>query len=258
MLVDWFTVGAQTLNFLILIWLMKRFLYKPILDAIDAREKRIADALADADRQKLEAQKERDDFQQKNERFDSERAVMLKAAADQANAEHQKLLQEARDEADALLAKREASMQIDARNLNQAIAHRAQQEVFSIARKALADLADKRLEDQILEMFLLRMNEMGAAEKQKLIEAFRTATVPAIVRSGFDLSADQRAAILNSLNAFSSAKLSVIYETSQNVLTGIEITANGQKLVWSVGDYISSMEKVVSEFLENRSEAGKS
>jgi len=38
MLIDWFTVGAQALNFLILVWLLKRFLYKPILDAIDARD----------------------------------------------------------------------------------------------------------------------------------------------------------------------------------------------------------------------------
>ena len=42
MLIDWFTVAAQALNFLILVWLMKRFLYKPILHAIDAREERIA------------------------------------------------------------------------------------------------------------------------------------------------------------------------------------------------------------------------
>ncbi len=52
MLIDWFTVGAQALNFVILVWLMKRFLYKPILDAIDAREKRIATELADAGRKK--------------------------------------------------------------------------------------------------------------------------------------------------------------------------------------------------------------
>ena len=42
MLIDWFTVGAQVLNFLILVWLLKRFLYRPILHAIDAREQRIA------------------------------------------------------------------------------------------------------------------------------------------------------------------------------------------------------------------------
>ena len=48
MLIDWFTVGAQALNFVILVWLMKRFLYVPVLDAIDAREKRIATQLGDA------------------------------------------------------------------------------------------------------------------------------------------------------------------------------------------------------------------
>ena len=74
MLIDWFTVVAQTLNFLILVWLMKRYLHKPILRAIDEREKRIVSELADADAKKSEAQKERDQFQQKNEEFDRQRA----------------------------------------------------------------------------------------------------------------------------------------------------------------------------------------
>ena len=68
MLIDWFTVGAQVLNFLILVWLMKRFLYKPILNAIDEREKRIATELANAAAKKAEAQKERDDFQAQERR----------------------------------------------------------------------------------------------------------------------------------------------------------------------------------------------
>ncbi|MEO5958542.1 MAG: F0F1 ATP synthase subunit B, partial [Opitutaceae bacterium] len=70
MLIDWFTVGAQVLNFLILVWLMKRFLYKPILNAIDAREKKISAELADAESKRAEAMKDRDEFQQKNEEFD--------------------------------------------------------------------------------------------------------------------------------------------------------------------------------------------
>ena len=40
MKINWFTVIAQLVNFLILVWLMKRFLYKPILNAIDEREKK--------------------------------------------------------------------------------------------------------------------------------------------------------------------------------------------------------------------------
>ena len=42
MLINWFTVGAQVLNFIVLVWLLKRFLYGPVLNAIEAREKRVA------------------------------------------------------------------------------------------------------------------------------------------------------------------------------------------------------------------------
>src|SRR5271156_5234851 len=130
MLIDWFTVSAQALNFLILVWLMNRYLYKPILNAIDAREKRIAAELADAAAKKTEAQKERDEFQHKNEEFDRQRAALLAKATDEAKAERQQLLDEARKAADALTAKRQESLRADAQNLNQAISQLAQQEVF--------------------------------------------------------------------------------------------------------------------------------
>src|ERR1700682_4237956 len=105
MLIDWFTVGAQAINFVILVWLLKRFLYKPILDAIDAREKRVAAELADADAKKAEAQKERDEFQRKNTEFDQQRAALLTKATDEAKVERQRLLDEARKAADTLSAK---------------------------------------------------------------------------------------------------------------------------------------------------------
>ena len=92
MLIDWFTVAAQALNFLILVWLLKRFLYKPILNAIDAREKRIATELADADAKKAEARQERDEFNRKNKEFDKQRTALLTKAEDEATAERQRLL----------------------------------------------------------------------------------------------------------------------------------------------------------------------
>src|SRR5450432_3181315 len=125
MLIDWFTVGAQTFNLLILVWLMKRYLYQPILHAIAAREKRIATELADADAKKAEAQKERDEFQHKNEELDQQRAALLSKATDEAKAERQRLLDEARRAADLLSAKRQESLKDEAINLNQAITRRA-------------------------------------------------------------------------------------------------------------------------------------
>src|SRR5271155_1647577 len=97
--INWFTVIAQAINFLILVWLLKRFLYKPILHAIDEREKGIAAQLAQAEAKKAESQKERDDFLHKNEAFDRDRAALLNKAADEANAERQRLLDQARKDA---------------------------------------------------------------------------------------------------------------------------------------------------------------
>ena len=134
MLIDWFTVGAQALNFLILVWLLKRFLYKPILDAVDAREKRIAAELADADAKKAEAKKERDEFQHKNEEFDQQRAALLSKATEEAKAERQRLLDEARKAADALSAKRQETLRSDAHNLNRS--HQSPDPAGSICHRA--------------------------------------------------------------------------------------------------------------------------
>src|ERR1700689_4789484 len=115
MLIDWFTVGAQALNFVILVWLMKRYLYKPILDAIDAREKRIARELADANAKQVAAKKERAELQQKNQDFDRQRAALMNKAVDQASVESVRLLDEAQRAADAVSAQRQETLRTDAR-----------------------------------------------------------------------------------------------------------------------------------------------
>jgi F-type H+-transporting ATPase subunit b len=252
MLIDWFTIGAQALNFLILVWLLKRFLYKPILRAIDAREKRIAAELADADARKAEAQKERDEFQHKNEEFDQQRAALLSKATDEAKAERQRLLDEARKAADALSAKRQETLRNDANNLNQAIGRRTQQEVFAIARKALTDLATTSLEERMGEVFTRRLREMDGKAKARLGEALKAASDPALVRSAFDLPAEQRAAIQNALNETLSAEIHVRFETASELVSGIELTTNGQKVAWSIAHYLTSLEKGVGELLKEK------
>jgi len=257
MLADWFTIVAQALNFLILVWLMKRFLYKPILNAIDEREKRIATELANADKKKDEAQKEHEEFQRKNEEFDQQRAALLSKATEEAQVERQRLLDEARKAADALSAKRQETLRNDAQNLNHAITRRAQHEVYAIARKALTDLATTSLEERLGEVFTRRLRELDGKAKEGLGEALRAASDPALVRSTFDLPPEQRSAIQNALNETFSAEIRVRFETAPDLVSGIELTTNGQKVGWSIADYLTSLEKGVDELLKakDKSEA---
>jgi F-type H+-transporting ATPase subunit b len=249
MLIDWFTIGAQALNFLILVWLLKRFLYKPILDAIDEREKRVAAELAGAAAKMAEAQKERDEFQHKNEEFDRQRATLLAQATDAAQTERQRLLDEAHKAADALAAQRQLALQNEAQRLDRALGQRTQQEVFSIVRKALADLATTSLEERLGEVFTRRLRELDGPSKARVAEALKTATDPALIRSAFDLGAEQRAAIQNALNETFSAEVRVRFEIAPDLVGGIELTVNGQKVAWSIADYLASLQQGVGELL---------
>jgi F-type H+-transporting ATPase subunit b len=252
MLIDWFTVGAQALNFLILVWLLKRFLYKPILRAIDAREKRVAMELANADKKKAEAQKERDEFQHKNEELDQQRAALLSKATNEAQTERQRLLDEARKAAAVLSSKLQETSRNEEHALHQAVRRRTQQEVFAIARKALMDLATTSLEERLGEVFTRRLREMDGEAKAGLAEALKTGSAPALVRSAFDLPAEQRAAIQNALNETFSAEIRVRFETAPDLVSGIELTTNGQKVAWSIADYLASLEKGVDELMKEQ------
>jgi F-type H+-transporting ATPase subunit b len=247
MLIDWFTVAAQALNFIILVWLLKRFLYKPILNAVAAREKLIADQLANADAKKAEAQKERDDFERRNQAFDQERAALMSKATDEAKTERQRLLDDARKAAEAMSAKRRETLRNDTHNQSEAILRRTQTEVFAIARKTLADLAGTSLEDRVGAVFGQRLRALDGVAKQTLGEALRTSSDPAILRSAFDLPAEQRAAIQKAVNETFSAEIHLGFETAPDLIGGIELSANGQKLSWSIADYLASMEKAVHD-----------
>ena len=256
MLIDWFTAGAQALNFLILVWLLKRYLYKPIRHAIDEREKRIAAELANADAKKAAAQKEHDEFQRKNAEFDQQRAALLSKATDEAQAERQRLLDDARKAAAAWSSKRQETLRNEEHTLHQAVRRRTQQEVFAIARKALTDLATTSLEERLGEVFTRRLREMDDKAKEGLGAVLKTASDPAVVRSTFDLPVEQRAAIQNALNETFSAEIRVRFETAPDLISGIELATDGQKVAWSIADYLASLEKGVAEVLNAKDQRG--
>ena len=253
MLIDWFTVGAQVVNFVILVWLMKRFLYKPILNAIDAREKRIASELADADAKKTEAEKERADFENKNKAFDDQRSALLSKATGDAKAEGAQLLDKARKDADSLRDTQAAALQSDHAKMGSQITRMATEEVFGIARKALSDLATVSLEERMGEVFTRRVHQMNGKDKELLAAALKASSEPAVVRSAFAMPAEQQAAIQNALNETFSAVVRIRFETTKEAICGIELSANGQKVGWSIATYISALDEKIGALLEAQS-----
>ncbi len=251
MLIDWFTVAAQVLNFLILVWLMKRFLYKPVLDAIDARERRIAHELADAARKQAEAGKERDDFRQRNEAFDQQHAALLQQATSEAATERKRLLDEARTAADALAASWRQKLRDDAATIDRSIRQQTRREVFAIARKTLAELASTSMEAGATTEFIRRLQRLEPADKSRLVDAFAGASEPVLVRSAFELPDAQRSAIQQALHECFASERPVHFATADALIGGIELSVGGQSVAWSIDAYLGSLEAEVKQLLRD-------
>ncbi len=255
MQINWFTVIAQILNFLILVWLLKRFLYKPILKAIDEREEKIASQIKDAAAKETIAKKEQAEFSKKNETFDKAKKGLMDKVVAETNEERQKLLEAARNEAAELRSKLDNALKEMQESLNRDISKKTQQEVFAIARKTLTDLASVSLEEQTTSIFIKRINELKNEEKKQFMATFKSGSNPVLVQSAFDLPEKQKAEIKSAVNNILGSETNFQFKTTPEVISGIELTSNGYKLAWSISEYLNSLQKSISTTVKEEPKA---
>ena len=250
MLIDWFTVGAQVVNFLVLVWLLKRFLYKPVLQAIDAREKQVASQLAKAAEERAQAAKERESYESRNRQFLAERDRLLEEARSAAARERTELLQKARDDYAQLQARFMAELSAERDEISRSLVTRVLAETFAIARKLLGDLSDTNLEARIVEMFVRRIHALGEADRAGLRRLTTAGAGPAAsqeltVRSAFELSAAQRADIERELRQELCGDGRIRFDQTPELIGGIELAANGYRVRWSIEDYLGSLREQI-------------
>lgn len=100
---DWWTLALQTINFAILVWLLHRFLYKPVLRMIDARKTDIGKHYDAAKAAEAKAKAELAAVEAERARIAAEREAVLTAAAASGEEAVKKRLAEAKSQAEALL-----------------------------------------------------------------------------------------------------------------------------------------------------------
>lgn len=251
MLFDWFTFIMQFFNFLLLVWLMRRFLYKPILKAIDERENYITSQLQDAEEDKAKANQELERLKELKKNLEDQQQELLEKAVEEADSTHRKLLEEARKDADNLRAKLHDSLVSEQKNLSSEFIQRTQEEIFSISRRILADLASVSLETQMTHIFLERIIKMDQEAKETLHKAILNANSKVIVRSCFDLESQLQSLIQTTIEDQISVKVDIKFETAPYLIGGIALIAEGYMVVWSISDYLASLEANVAGFLKD-------
>lgn len=251
MLIDWFTVIAQIVNFLILVGLLKYFLYGRILRAMDQREERIAARLREAEQREQEAAEERRHYQARQEELEKRQTDILARARERAEAVQKRLLDEAREEVEEVKSRWYEALEREKSTFLQDLRQRAGRQVYHITRRALEDLATADLEQQIIEAFCRRLQDLHE-EKRRELTAILQQGNEATITSAFALPEAAKQKIEGILKAYMQDGANLRYQTSPEIISGIELKAPGHKIAWSLDHYLEALEAEAREFLEEK------
>ena len=244
MQIDWVTVSAQIINFLVLVYLLKRFLYAPIVNAMDKRQQAIAASLADAQHKADNAVLEAERYRQLTEALEKEKETLLNQAREEVAGQRQQLLEQARHEVaevrDKWLAEVERDKDSYRKSVRQALAH----QVCDVSRQVLDQLADVELEERMIRVFVRKLYALGAEEKTQLLIAARTAGVE--ISSAFPISAAQQAELRGAIETVLGERGAITFVTGPEPVCGLALRAQGFKVVWSVNDYLLGIEDGLS------------
>jgi len=142
MRIDWWTLGLQTINVLILIWILSKFLFHPVVAIIEERRAAAAKILADVDAAKQQALAAREAAEAECARIAASHENLVRQAVAEAEAQRAATLASARADVDHLRAAAESEMRSMRAAEDAAASDRAAKLAVDIARKLMARLPD--------------------------------------------------------------------------------------------------------------------
>lgn len=250
MQIDWLTVVAQIVNFLVLVWLLKRFLYRPVVEAMSRRESRIESRLADARRREQEAEAEAESFRGKSAALERDREQQLEQAREAADAEKRRLVEQAREEVDGMRNRWVDQLRREQDDFGRNLRKQLAAAIGDASRAVLSDLADTTLEDRAVSVLLRRLSRLPAEERESLAGPGATLRIA----TAFELGEESRARLRD---AFPSAG-GIEFTRDEEIGFGIVVRGPDHRLEWSASDYLGDLEQRLGALLPGPSTEGSS
>ncbi len=243
MAIDWITVSAQIVNFLILVGLLKHFLYQPIIRAMDRREQRVSERLNEAQERESQADEKARQYQDKSEEIDLERNAILEKAREDAEQQKKQMLDEAREKVDEKREHWQSQVNQEKEEFLDNLRRQAVEVIESIIRKALHDLADAELEDRMIHTFLERLKSLDKDTRKALSDTDE----PVLIHSAFELDSTLRGRLTRAVHQYLAEDLDVDYNHAPDLLCGIELTSSGRRVSWNLADYTEELSRRIDE-----------
>ncbi len=129
---------------------------------------------------------------------------------------------------------------------------RAGEEIYTIARRVLHDLANEELEQHIINTFIERLQNMEEDEKKAIKEFYQKPQQELVIKSAFEIPEKMRQSIQETLQERLNGDIRLQFKTSPDLICGIELDAQGIRITWSLDSYLDNLEEDISRAFELR------
>jgi F-type H+-transporting ATPase subunit b len=249
--IDFFTLSAQIINFLILVLLLRHFLYKRIINVMDEREAGIASRLKEALQKSKEAEQETESYRKKKQELLKKREEMVAEIREEVEALHKDLTNKARNEVEESKARWLEAIERQKNTFLTDMHRRAGDEICIIARRALHDLANEELERHIINTFIKRLQNMEEDEKKAIKEFHQIPQQELFIRSAFGIPEEMRRTIQEALHEQINGDIRLEFNISPDLICGVELEAQGMRIKWSLDSYLDGLEEDLSRALDS-------
>jgi F-type H+-transporting ATPase subunit b len=237
--IDPFTVAAQVINFLVLILVLKRFLYRPILNAMNARKQKIASQLEAAKNAKEEAAQQTEALKSEIDAFDLERERLWAKTRKELEAWQENAMQNAREEVGALRRVWLESLEEEKNQFLLQLKRRITEQVLATTRKVVMDLTGGSLENQLVEIFLEKMQ----TSQNLLIPETVSGAAGFQVCCSFEIDDVLKEKLTSQLEMMFRDARPVEFVLDPEITFGLQLRVGDWKMEWSMDWYLQALEK---------------
>lgn len=256
MQIDWFTFIAQVVNFLILIVLLQRFLYKPVVKAMDEREQKVASELEEARLKKIEAEQKEQELEQNLKEFEVQKNQLLEDARQEVDKQRKLWMEQLRADIDEIRERWEEAVDSERESFLSHLREETGHQVIVLIEDVLTDLSERNLQQQTVDLFLEKLQDLDHDEKENIRETMaQLKTNEAEIQSSFELEEEQKHCIKNLLREMTNYDLSCEFEIVEELGFGVQIQIGGWRLGWNLKAYLDRFKQQLEKFLKEKSPA---
>ena len=220
---SWSTFALQVVNFLVLVWLLKRFLFKPVSAIVAQRKAEIARAQTEAEAARRSAEQSRKEFDQRRVEIEAQRQAIGEQTRAELATERSRMIEAAQAEVDKLKSAMFKQLDEERENAARDISNRAVEIAVQLADRLLRQCAAPLLDELFLDRLINHLDHLTAAERAALFDQTGPGGGSVFVITASPLDPERESKWRGTLTQHLGISPHITFAVDQNLIAGTEL-----------------------------------